>query len=321
MKRALLIVAMLCAAGPTPAQTGVVRVEEENFRADPGGTVLASVLEGTSLQLGERRGNWREAVLEGWVWSPSLQEESTSGLLLVRAAEGENLRSGPNGDRVARLEPGMRLVELGREDRWVRVRRTGWIWQPSLAVEEPATDPEARAAVAEDPTDREWVAIGADGLALLDAPAGDSLATIRAGGAVEIVDRDQGWARVRVEGWVWASDLEEGERGGVVLGDLGAAEVRADPELYRGRTVEWSLQFIAVDTADRVRSDFYVGEPYILARGPGEETGFVYVAVPPGRLAEVQSLRPLERIDVLARIRVGRSVVLDAPVLELLDLR
>lgn len=321
MKRTLLIAAMLCAAGPAPAQTGVVRVEQENFRADPGGTVLASVLEGMSLQLGEQRGNWREAVLEGWVWSPSLQEESTSGLLLVTAAQGENLRSGPNGERIARLEPGMRLVELGREDRWVRVRRTGWIWQPSLAVEEAAPAPEATGGVADHPADREWVTIGADGMVLLDAPAGDSLAMIRAGGAVEIVDRNQGWARVRVEGWVWAPDLEERERSGVVLGDLAAAELRADPELYHGRTVEWSLQFIAVDTADRVRSDFYVGEPYILARGPGEETGFVYVAVPPDRLAEVQSLRPLERIEVLARIRVGRSAVLDAPVLELLDLR
>ena len=36
--------------------------------------------------------------------------------------------------------------------------------------------------------------------------------------------------------------------------------------------------------AERIRTDFYEGEPFLLARGPADENAFVYVAVPPERV-------------------------------------
>ena len=90
---------------------------------------------------------------------------------------------------------------------------------------------------------------------------------------------------------------------------------------FRGRTVEWPLQFTPLERAERIRSDFYEGEPFILARGPGDENSFVYVAVPPQRVAQVERLGPLERIVVLGRVRTGRSRVMGPPVLDLMELR
>jgi hypothetical protein len=78
---------------------------------------------------------------------------------------------------------------------------------------------------------------------------------------------------------------------------------------------------MALQRADSVRTDFQRGEPYILARDPGGEPGFVYIAVPNTLLAEVRKLAPLERIEVVARVRSGRSPLTGHPILELVELR
>ena len=57
--------------------------------------------------------------------------------------------------------------------------------------------------------------------------------------------------RVQLEGWVRESDLAPGADAS--LGRVTAAEVRADPPRYIGRTVEWRLELIAVQTADELR--------------------------------------------------------------------
>jgi hypothetical protein len=66
--------------------------------------------------------------------------------------------------------------------------------------------------------------------------------------------------------------------------------------------------------------DFYEGEPFILARSTDGNQGFVYVAVPPELLQEVSGLRPLQVIEVLGRIRTGRSALMGHPVLDLIAL-
>jgi hypothetical protein len=79
------------------------------------------------------------------------------------------------------------------------------------------------------------------------------------------------------------------------------------------------VQFIAVQRADQLRRDLRVGEPYILARGPGDESGLLYFAIPPSLVAEVERFEPLQSLTVTAKVRVGRSEPVGIPVLDLLS--
>lgn len=298
-------------AGAASAQSGAVLVDRENFRAAPGGNILAEVVAGTELALGAAQGNWREATLEGWIWAPSVREERRDDLdLVVLPPEGENLRGRPNGEMIARVRPGMYLRRVEANGDWIRVRRTGWIWGPSLLVAaRPA--PAAEAAV---------ITPGPRGLAVLAGPGGDTVARIYQGVTTEILARDGDWVRVRVEGWTFAGDANEPDGATAVLRDLTRAHLRQNPTRYRGRLIEWDVQFIAVQQAERFRSDFQEGEPFLLARGPGDDAGFIYIAIPAERLDEVRGLAPLDRIHILARVRTGRSSLTDAPILELLQI-
>jgi hypothetical protein len=329
---------LLFAAGLAPAglaaQQGTVSVERENFRSTPRGAILAEVLEGTTLALGEARDRWRQATLEGWIWAASVRSEPGGGLeLSVSAPDGENLRARPNGDRLARLRTGTRLEELERQGGWVRVRRTGWFWEPSMTVTEAAPAPPATAEVqgpAAPPTPPPTGATDARGrafataagrVAVLDNPAGDTLARLHPGAAIEVTGREGDWTRIRIEGWTRTASLGSPDSAAAgVLRDISRIEVQADPERFRGRVVEWTVQFVALQEAERFRTDFVEGEPFMLARGPGDDAGFVYVAIPPDRMDAVADLSPLQRVRVLARIRTALSSLTGAPVLELLEI-
>ncbi|HUH11667.1 MAG TPA: hypothetical protein VMK65_01100, partial [Longimicrobiales bacterium] len=147
----------------------------------------------------------------------------------------------------------------------------------------------------------------------------DSLGSLRAAAEVEVLRTEDGWARVRLEGWVPLAELEE-VPGGAVLRGLTRAELAADPDRYRGRLVEWQLRFISLERAEAGRSEFGAGERYLLMRGPGAAPGFVYVAVADDALPRVRALVPLQAVRVLARVRMARSPLTGVPVLELLEL-
>ncbi|NIP82344.1 MAG: hypothetical protein GWM90_25225, partial [Gemmatimonadetes bacterium] len=186
-------------------------------------------------------------------------------------------------------------------------------------------DPEPAPRATAGPTPEERItrqfATATDAAVVRDNPGGDTLARIHPGSNVEVLARDGDWTRVRIEGWTFTSSLASGDSTGAgVLGDSGWAAVREDPERYRGRLVEWTIQFISLQRAERFRTDFVEGEPFILARGPNENGDFVYVAVPPERVAEVERLSPLQRVRVLGRIRTALSALTGAPVLELLEI-
>lgn len=318
------------------AQTIEVGAESENFRAEPRGAVVASILRGTRIEDATRQGGWYQATLRGWIWDASVEATGRSSRVRVTPEAGENLRSAPNGEVLARVHRETVLTELERRDRWVRVERTAWIWAESVSVVgaepvgQPAvarpTDPAAsprpepsRTPAVADPAPA-WLRAGAGGVALLQSPDGDTLARVRPMTSLEVIAREGNWARVRIDGWVWQPGLASTDSG-AILRDVAASILIANPENFRGRTVEWRLQFISLERAERIRTDFYEGEPFMLARGPGDENAFVYVAVPPERVAEVQRLGPLERIVVVGRVRTGRSRVMAAPVLDLLELR
>ena len=310
------------------AQTATTRVEE-NFRMEPNGVVLGSISPGTPLGVVQERGGWVEAELEGWMWIRSLQVSGVADFDLVISQDGgENLRATPSGSVLARLEEGTLLGEVERMPGWIRVRRRGWIWSRSVEVTEAVAPEQADPATEADPgggTPGAGAAVvgvlaaGPEGAAVLAAPDGDTLARAVPDADLELLGREGSWARVRIEGWVWSPAT-----GGPVTAvdarvDAGPSEVVESPDRYRGRVVTWDLQFISLERAESIRTDFFEGEPFLLTRFGDGNGPFVYVALPPDRVAELQGLAPLERIAVTGRVRTGASALTGTPIVDMLS--
>jgi hypothetical protein len=153
--------------------------------------------------------------------------------------------------------------------------------------------------------------------AIRTAPV-DSQATtigqVTRGSSVEVLARDRGWVRVRLEGWVREADLIVADTS---LRPLSAADIRSDPAAAQGKLVRWQVQAISLQTADALRTGLNPGEPYLLALGPGVEKTLVYLAVPPGLVSTARSLKAMADVVVVARIRNGKSEPAGVPVLDL----
>lgn len=105
-----------------------------------------------------------------------------------------------------------------------------------------------------------------------------------------------------------------------ILTGVSAAALRANPDEYAGARLRWTVRFLSLERAEPERIDFYEGEPFLLARAPDPGDGLIYVAVPPELLAAAEKLRPLQTLDMLVRVRTGRSALLRVPILDLLAL-
>lgn len=304
-----------------------VRVSrEETFRQTAGGRRLGTVMEGAELRTEGTEGAWRRVVLEGWIWTPSIAATSRGGFDRVVAAGGENLRAGPSPEEaiVARLLPGFLLELVEERGRWSRVRRTGWVAEAAVTTVR-ATAGGAGGAAPEEEVGAppgvpgETAEVGSGTVGLLLSPGGDTTAVVRSGAQLGVMERREGWARVRLDGWVPVGDLVRTAADSAVA-DVSAADLEANPDKFRDRRVRWTVQFISLERAEAVRTDFYEGEPFILARAPEPSRGFVYLAVPEPLLSRVEELRPLQSIEVLARVRTGRSALMGVPVLELITI-
>jgi hypothetical protein len=293
------------------------------------------------MQVVGREGNWMQADLEGWVWLASLRASDTELDLVVSAAGGENLRSAPSGAIIGRLEEGALLEEVERNPQWARVRRRGWVWSASVAgAGAPAATATARgtgpaqappaarggppaAARSGGPAARQlsgYANVGPSGAAILTAPDGDTLAHAAPSRDLQVVARDGNWARVRVEGWIWMPAAAPGAAAPAnALVTVTPQDLTTNPASHAGRVVAWQLQFISLEHAEAIRTDFRQGEPFLLTRYGSGDGPFVYVAVPPERVADVQGLVPLERIAVTARVRTGASSGTGAPIVDLLS--
>lgn len=339
------VLLLLLSGAPLRAQSAAVVVETENFRTQPQGSILARLQEGTPLVLGEARGRWRQATFEAWIYGRSVRPQRAGELDVVVNAGGENLRASPNGALLGRANGGMRLDRVESRDGWLRVRRTGWIWAPSVQLLEGDSAEGGGAAEGANKAEGTNSADAAAALgspaasgggkggpltageqsalvgAVLDSPQGDTVARLRPGARVRVLAREGDWTRVRIEGWARTSALVDPDSAaGPVLADIPRDSVQADPDRFRGRLVEWTLQFVALQEAERFRTDFLEGEPFVLARGPDDDAGFVYLAVPPEQQHAVSRLAPLETIRVLGRVRTARSALTGAPVLDLVEL-
>lgn len=334
--------AWICSPSLAGAQKSVEQATvrtAENFREEPNGQILARLSAGTPVSVVGRKERWLEVVVDGWVWSRSLRAVERSDFdLAVSAAGGENLRRKPGGAILGHLANGTLLGKVEEKPGWIHVRRRGWLWAASVA--QPAQHPvvggvgptatgghaPAKSSGATSPgpaatRPRSVAAVGAGGAPILAAPGGDTVARASPGTELEVVSRQGGWARVRVEGWTWLPKHDSTGASEDSIRILTPAELAQAPEAYRGRLVSWKLQFISLEHAEKVRTDFFEGEPFLLTRYGGPDGPFVYVAIPDSRVDEMRGLIPLERIEVTGRVRTGASSLTGTPIIDLVSLK
>ncbi|OGU00589.1 MAG: hypothetical protein A2085_02635 [Gemmatimonadetes bacterium GWC2_71_10] len=308
-------------AWPAAAQRATISRDNEPVLSDPGGTRLGRLAVGTTLATGPRRDNHIQVTLEGWIFSQSVRRAERDGHNLQIAKSGEeNLRAVPNGRIIARLVSGVYLDEVQRRGGWVRVRRALWVAAPGLgaggavAAAPAGPPPQDDSAVSVDPRR----GIARRRAPLLRAPDGTAAGSLEAGTPVRIIARAGNWVRVEAQGWIRESEVRPADQS--VLTGISAAELRTTPEEFRGKLLRWTIQYIALQTADDLRPDFQPGQRYILARGPAPEYAFVYITIPEAKLEEIRRLEPLASVTVVARVLNGRSAYLSNPILELVDI-
>jgi len=318
--------AAILLAGPLAAQEERRLEAPADLHRDPAGTPLVSLPAGAAVEAGKADGDWREVTVEGWIYRPSTSPTKREGFdLVVTSEEGENLRRAPNGPIVGRAREGTLLEQVGEKGKWFRVRRDGWVLRKAVpnptaqgraqqARAQPASAPPA-AAAQPSPSIEGVETIREAGLSRMPDSAPTS--TLPAGTPARVMGRSGEWVRVQVEGWVRESDLKPAEAG--VLAGITAAEVRAAPDRFVGQTLDWRLQVIAVQLADELRPEMPSGQPYLLTRGPLPEPGFVYVTIPPERLAEFRALPPLHEMVMRVNLKAARTRYLATPVAELVS--
>jgi hypothetical protein len=305
-----------------------VRAAQENFRRDPNGNELATVLRGANVAVVSEVGNWVQVDLVGWIWAASVADSDRGGFdLRVQADGGENLRFQPQGQVVARLLEGCLLERISTDGNWHRVRRRGWLWKPSLemnaapAVTAGATQPPPATELASSPETLEPTVLTAPtSLVVYSTPDGDTIAQFQPGAQAQILGRTGDWVRVRIDGWIYGPAALDSALNLADSGDLSPAQLRADPSRYRGALVRWRVQIVSLQRAERARTDFEEGEPFLLARGAAGDAGFVYLAVPETLVQQAEALEPLEYVTVVGRVRTGRSAQVGSPVIDLTDI-
>jgi hypothetical protein len=309
-----------------------------DLHREPRGAPLVSLPAGAPVETGEIKGDWREATVEGWVYTPSTAPTRRDGFdLIVTPAKGENLRRSPNGPVVGRLREGTLLERISVKGKWTHVRREGWVPREAVAAERGKVVPAPQTAQKEEPQGAPATpasrppaqgkpAPGKAGpgvepmelareAALSAAPDGPQLATVQSGVPARVVARAAGWVKVQVDGWVKEEDVRPS--GGGAAEGVTAEEVRTSPDRFVGQTLQWRVQLIAVQSADELRSEMAPGQPYLLTRGPLPEAGFVYVTITVNRLAEFRALPPLRELVLRVVVKAARTRYLTTPVVEL----
>ncbi|HTT68466.1 MAG TPA: SH3 domain-containing protein [Gemmatimonadales bacterium] len=305
----------------TAQQPATVRRDGTPFLGEPGGRPLGRLTAGVALVPQGSRGASVQVTVDGWIIGSAVASANRDGHGLALSRD-EYLRTVPNGRLVARLVKGALVDSVEQRNGWIHVRRAGWVASRALAgLAAGASFATAAAAPADTSGSLDTVDVRS---AVLQRPvrlyhAPDSLAAglLEAGVPVRVTARAGDWVRVEAAGWVRAGELRQA--GGQTVSSVTAADLRSAPEEWRGRVIRWTIQFIALQTADELRPDFAPGQQYILARGPAPEYAFVYVVVPPDKVAEIARLQPLDSVTIVARVKSGRSTYLANPILELVD--
>jgi SH3-like domain-containing protein len=337
----VLVCALLASslgAQTTAATAAAVRVA-------PDGRLVATMRVGAALKAGATKANWTAVTVEGFLNKSVVTVKKDA--ITVHASSGAALRVSADASAavVAVVEDGMAVDKLSANGDWFRVKRDAWVQTrdlktvvakapplvggapirvatqgaPQRVSALPPRSAPAAAAVAAAHPDAPLAAgdfAAAHPLVLRSAPDGTPSGTADSAARVRIVARNHGWARVQAEGWVRESELIPVDSSSVSA--VSAADLRSDPEHYKGSTVRWVVQAIAVEAADPLRKGLAPDEPYLLARGPGSESSLLYLALPTALVASAKALAPLSYIMVLARVRAGRSDPSGVPILDVL---
>ena len=323
---AALLTALVLAPGfPLLAQSAPalrVSVDRADVRWSSTGRLLGHLERGAELERLGGRAGWARVGVRGWMWSASLD-----GVGDVRRVvpERENLRAGPGGRVLGQLVRGVAVRRVGGEGRWLQIELVGWVPESSVseprAEAPPETPPDTvRAAarpVREPTVENETVPASAmgtlsRGVEMRNAPQGETLAPLPAETPVRVLESRGGWTRVRVDGWVPSSAVRAGS-----LGEVGPDVVAAAPGgTFIGRTVRWTLEHVALQQADPWRPDFEPGEWYDLARVPGVEGRYVYLALPERLVEEFRGMSPFRTLRVEGRVRTGQSALTGTPIVE-----
>lgn len=339
----VILALLLASSAPVAAQQRRT-VSATSIHAAPSGVLLARLAERTTLATGSARGGWREVTLDGWVATSLLRADRRNGFDVSVTGSDVRLRTAPDGDPIALLEKGMLLDRVATRGRWTHVRRKAWVRNSAVAAgptntarapantASPRTDT-TRAAARDSQPDSAAAYVpmqaqapatpGADAevmeaaraASLHAVPEGPRSGSFVPGTPVTIVGRAGEWVRVQADGWVRESELRPAT-GGPLVG-VTAAEVRANPERYVGQTVEWRVQYVSTAIADELRPEMPPGQPYILARGPLPEPGFVYIMVTPEEVARISAFPALTELTVRASVRAARTRFLATPVIQL----
>lgn len=151
------------------------------------------------------------------------------------------------------------------------------------------------------------------------SPTGsDLVGQLEPGAPVQVIGRERGWVRVLTDGWVRESDVIAADSS--ISTTLSAADIRAAPAAARGALVRWTVQALALQTADPLRQGLGGTESYLLARGPAGENALLYLVIPRALLGTARALKPLTLAVVTARVREGRSEPVGVPILDLISL-
>jgi hypothetical protein len=290
-----------------------------DFHKDPGGTPLGTLSRNAAVTFGQTRAGWREVTFGGWVETKAIRADSRDGFDVSVTIDQTPIRSSADGAAPVRAaaRTGALFDRVRTSGGWTEVRRTAWVAVTSLTEAPPPPPPAAPApGVAGPPpaaaTDGAGMAIQG-GSAFSAEASGPPIGTLEATRRAEVLERRNGWSRVRLDVWV-----RDGALGGAqAAGGITGRDVRDDPERYIGETVEWSLQVLAVQQADELRPELPLGQPYVLARGPLPETGFVYMLVQEKDVAAWRALEPLAEVRIRGTVRSGRTRYLPTPVIDL----
>ncbi|MDX1661300.1 MAG: hypothetical protein R3326_05870 [Gemmatimonadota bacterium] len=319
---ALLALAVMTVAGAPSAQAQTASGGESALRVvapraelkwSATGRLLGHLERGTTVERLGARGGWTRALVRGWMRSSGLAE--IAGGFEVEP-ERLPIRDDPDGEELGALVQGVDVRRIGGSGEWLRIEMIGWMADSTVSEIAPTRpdEPEREATAGR----RE----GADGPALTGrlsrrsalrgAPEGSELARLPEGTVVRAHETRGGWTRVTVEGWVPEGAVEAG----------GATEVDpeivagAPPEVFVGREVSWTLEHVALQTAEEWRTDMLPGETFDLARVPGSAGLYVYLALPDRLVPAFRDLEPFATIRVEGRVRTGRSSLTGVPVLD-----
>ncbi len=313
---AAVCAALAALASPLAGQGSDRITAATEFVKDPGGTVLGRLVQGAIVRFGAERDAFREVTFDGWVASASLRDDAREGydVSIAPGAIGE-VRSEPRADAALRATAviGALFHRVGTRGGWVQVRRTAWVPAGATRAATASPPPAVPTAAAPQATsDSAGPALPA-GSEFSARPDGPPIGRVEATRPVRVVDRQGGWSRVQLD--VWVRDAVVGST--AAPDQISAAEIRADPDRFVGQTVEWSLQVLAVQLADELRPELPLGQPYVLARGPLPETGFVYLVVQGSEVEAFRRMEPLAQVRVRATVRAGKTRFLPTPVLDL----